>query len=168
MRFCSVQNWFWREDETGFVAAPFCGAMELAAHYRQAKLPFLVLPLRSISNSCGRVRAKPLLPQRLFRVTCSGEPASSLSPRARAVTARGLHSPARPIGPASIAKPNEQLTHTHSTPQTARWRLRVGEDGLANDDIKRPAFRAARASLANRARSKPKVASIQGQAALKP
>ena len=77
VRFCSG---LYKECEIGLPAAPFCRAVELAAHWRRSELPFVVLSLRpSVSNSCAHGSGQPVLPQRLFRVTCSGEAASSLS-----------------------------------------------------------------------------------------
>ena len=80
------------------VAAPFCRVLELAAHYRLAELPFLVLSLRpSISNSCARRSGARFLAQRMFQATCSGD-AGGASQGAGAVTRKRDCAAARPTG----------------------------------------------------------------------
>ena len=60
--------------EIGLVAAPFCRAMELAAHYLLAELLFLGWRSAHQFRTLGpAVRATRFLAQRLFRATCSGE-----------------------------------------------------------------------------------------------
>jgi hypothetical protein len=74
VQFCSGLSY---EAETGLVAPPFCRALELAAHCRLAELPFVVLSLRSLISTLGSGQSVSCL-QRLFRMTCSDEAASSL------------------------------------------------------------------------------------------
>ena len=51
VRFCSG---LYKECEIPLPAAPFCRAVELAAHWRRSELPFVALSIRpSVSNSCA-------------------------------------------------------------------------------------------------------------------
>jgi hypothetical protein len=67
VRFCSG---LYKECEIPLPAAPFCRAVELAAHWRRSELPFVALSIRpSVSNCCahGSGLAPTVVPGDLFR-----------------------------------------------------------------------------------------------------